>query len=1115
MSMPVSFLDAPTLMGSWPNTLGNLPGILPKTVLNKARIFGMKKETDAGFDVAGKAFYLYRDALPAIQITFGVGSPNLTLNQVITAINTATTPTVVAYRDNGFLKLESQTSGYGSYLKVEHDPLPGNSSVLSNLGLFSGIESSAGDLSSPVTLDNARQVVAPHQLSFCEGESFSASTFNRSAFQLAVNSDLHQGLLSRKRQAKIVELEVLNPGAGFTLNDSVYTGSVLAPTSAQLEEVVSVMDTTGLEIVIDVETELASGIALEFFYDSDQNSQYVTGPTGTFSSDDEKDPVFIKSSLLPSLADVPLKILRVDPANIGSTTTAYVLNVDPATGLRVPIGTNSVHVAVLGSKVRVEPKHVEVTGLWTSSSKTTRVEKTNFNKVDPPVSITRLELNNRVVSSGATFSSSGVIPGDLVTIAGHSISTPYSNNGSYKVSSVISDEVLELVTEDFGPVFLNPEGNLGTIKVQTDGDFYLNPFVSLSPPLPSGTYKFVYRKKSNLKEILDGVELLTEPPSSYRQSNDALLEKVLMGVLGPSVNSFYEYLHNDHRSNLEGLEYQLDAEHYRNGKHKTVRADLLTVGDPDFRLELVADPNPPYLPDPTIFGSYSRNLYTRYNRTGLASTDYITNYINNTLASLLSIAGLRVVGGITVGFTNVTPTANTVLVGQSNFGLNYNSGNPKVQFEGILSELAYDRTTKYCTFTADSSNRFTSSPLGFGINTGIPQYTLDVFKGTGACSMAIRTSDIYQGFHITRNIGVDGITSLFNFGAGALEITTYDGDISVGSFTNTKNIYLKGKTSIGDFTPLSRLHVQDASRSPGTGYIGSLMISPDSGVTKRLIFGVDTSSGTMVSWVQSIELTPATPRNLLIQPLGGDVGVGCSPINPLGVAYKYLAVGDDGFGLRGHSNNPAVIFSAGAALSYNRTLGEYSFKGFGSLDSFRLVTNGGTNIFLNGNGNNVTIRMDKTLGTSWGDIGIDGNNDLSLQASGAIKLKNWFINENGVFIPTNFWPTGLPALTQPGDIVCRKLWCNEWVLFDFILEKWSTGTTNKTVIPEGVVYTERLNLDDADAYVRSSFKLPSIGIADDGSMSGKMYGLLASLEEAYTYIFELNYRIKALEALKS
>jgi len=91
-----------------------------------------------------------------------------------------------------------------------------------------------------------------------------------------------------------------------------------------------------------------------------------------------------------------------------------------------------------------------------------------------------------LVCDSATFSTDGVIKGDLVTIAGSTITAPITHNGTYYVETVISETELEVRPVDHDNVLILNEsesGGLGSATVTTDGSFAQNVVLMFSPPI--------------------------------------------------------------------------------------------------------------------------------------------------------------------------------------------------------------------------------------------------------------------------------------------------------------------------------------------------------------------------------------------------------------------------------------------------------------------------------------------------------------------------------------------------------------------------------------------------------------------------------------------------------
>lgn len=130
---------------------------------------------------------------------------------------------------------------------------------------------------------------------------------------------------------------------------------------------------------------------------------------------------------------------------------------------------------------------------------------------------------------------------------------------------------------------------------------------------------------------------------------------------------------------------------------------------------------------------------------------------------------------------------------------------------------------------------------------------------------------------------------------------------------------LKAQTGIGTTTPINKFQVETATADPatsGTSANGNLRLSGIS-ASHVLDFGLSNTSNN--SWIQARNKTYGTNYNLLLNPLGGNVGIGTStPTAKLNIA---------GGGVRIH--NGFSDATTRPALS-SSSVGAYEIRGVGS-----------------------------------------------------------------------------------------------------------------------------------------------------------------------------------------
>jgi len=607
MAAPFKYRDLSELMGSWPMSVLKDPApaqqLQPNSLQTKATFICTRRGTSVGYNIGGLSLYCFVDVagVPTSHtVTFpggtggGTGGPNyFTIAQVITRFQASTPPLPAntAQNSDGFLLLQSQTSGETSYLRLES--IPGAEGVFDELGLQPGVIARGGDIKVAQHIDPTRQVAGLTQVALQHGENFSADTMNRLLMQLGINAGASYGETNLRRVAvKVKESFVGSGAAGVQLNSSnpdqgVFTGLISTPTYDQLLDLITVLDEDGNEFTREVVSVLTGPTAdYNFSVEANTGKQLCSSVSAAFTSGDVAANRYVRVTDFGAAAvlnSVPLKIIEYK-----SSTLVVVLPINPTTGVPIAIAESNRS----GSRIELFHVRAEIEGFYSDSGFTTRVEQQQVSVTGGSGAVTRVETANRIFVSSATFLTATKV-GDLVTWTGASISTPYSNNGVYRVSKVLDNKRIELVNEDYTPCFLNPSigGGQGTISLTTDGEFFRTPYVKFAPatgpnftagrgavPQSGDNFQLVYLVESSLRSALDADPSILSGSTRYEAGVAAGVQQALMRIAGPSVTSFDDILHGNFDLSLEKLDYRVDKEHYeQNGRHSTIRPDVIDM----------------------------------------------------------------------------------------------------------------------------------------------------------------------------------------------------------------------------------------------------------------------------------------------------------------------------------------------------------------------------------------------------------------------------------------------------------------------------------------------------------------------------------------------------------
>ncbi len=320
------------------------------------------------------------------------------------------------------------------------------------------------------------------------------------------------------------------------------------------------------------EEETATSGTATFTYDEDTRALIITAwSQSDFVSGDAKGDVYVRPGNLVDNGGgediLNAKLLKI--VRYASTSSVEVIPIEPSTGgviafdsgflQQTSINTERVVISTLRCRVSdikdadggssIAATEVARTGLTTASMANGRVDKANRIVID-------------ATTVGTDFVTAAVEVGDKVVWDNHS-SIPFTNNGTYRISKIIDKETIEVVAEDWGPVYLNYDMSTpGDISISTDGKFYKDPFVVFDPTgaIPDDgvdSINVAYLGMSTFRDATDDPAIFSGGRVRYSQEADDSTQRAILAIVGPSATTIDAFLFSDRRINLEDLDLTL------------------------------------------------------------------------------------------------------------------------------------------------------------------------------------------------------------------------------------------------------------------------------------------------------------------------------------------------------------------------------------------------------------------------------------------------------------------------------------------------------------------------------------------------------------------------------
>jgi hypothetical protein len=243
-------------------------------------------------------------------------------------------------------------------------------------------------------VDPDRQVALPGQYSVGFGEDLDYNAINRAMCQLAVNADHAYGQF-RRGMAKTTskDLAISSDEVQIT-GENVYCGKTTGG-SAQ-DDTATVLGTDDNEVVIERDTDTHTSLALDFYYNVEEQKQYVEATAATpFAAGDAAGDYYVV--VTPGGSFGALEKMKI--IEFVSTSIVVVANIVEADGSEVEVGTPSSPVSTsTGIRRRTDTERLYITDFLDGPGGTSVIDTAV--EIVAATTISRIEWNNRLVCEG-------------------------------------------------------------------------------------------------------------------------------------------------------------------------------------------------------------------------------------------------------------------------------------------------------------------------------------------------------------------------------------------------------------------------------------------------------------------------------------------------------------------------------------------------------------------------------------------------------------------------------------------------------------------------------------------------------------------------------------------